>query len=147
MKTTTEIKNYLINTFTDFEGIKTVIVGSYDEVTERTLNDIQYPAIWVMYPFSRTKKWHADIPRWRWKIEALILKHAKIEDKATIQQNFDDCQHLGEYFISKLYADSYGSDGEWLFDDVDDVEEWQPKEQYGLDNCNGWLIPISFLTY
>lgn len=147
MRTQSEIENYLKTTFTDYIGIKTVIIGDYDDVTESVLNNMEYPALWVMSPFSRRRIWLADVARWKWEIEALILMHAKPDEKERIRQNFDDTQVLGEAFITKLYIDSVGSNGEdFIFDDVDNVGEWQPKTQMGNDNCNGYLIPISIIT-
>jgi hypothetical protein len=147
MRTHSEIENYFKDTFTNNHGIKTVIVGGYDKVIEATLNKIEYPALWIMSPFSRRRTWLADVPRWKWSIDGLILMFAEIGDDTKITQNFDDTQALGEAFISKLQYDADASFGQnFDFDDVDNVEEWQPKLQHGADNCNGWLIPFSIIT-
>jgi hypothetical protein len=147
MRTQSEIKQYFEETFTDYEGIKTVIVGGYDKVTEATLSNIEYPAIWIMSPFSRKPFIMAGMPRWKWSLDALVLMYAEQADEERIAQNFDDTQALGEIFIKKLYEDATESDSELFdFDDVENVEEWQPKQQYGTDNCNGWLIPITIIT-
>jgi hypothetical protein len=145
MRLISEIKAYFVKI--DVPGIETVIVGDTTMVNQSVLNNMVYPLLWVMYPFEREKLYNADVPKVRWNVELLVLKHAKPDETTVIEQNFDDCQVLGEALLSKMRADSKLDFGKsFAFDEVSDVKTWMPKEQYGMDNCNGWLIPLSFLT-
>jgi hypothetical protein len=147
MRLQSEIKQYFIDTFTNFGGIKMVIVGGVDKVNASMLNNIEYPAVWIMYPFSRRKILRGDYPAAQWKFEALVLLHAKPDDDEKIEQNFDVALEIGEAFLEKLYKDSQTSHGElFTFDTEGDVDDWQPKEHFSGDNCNGWLIPFKFTT-
>ena len=146
MRLQSQIKAYWL-TFKGQLGIKTVIVGDSDKVNAAVLNDMEYPLLWVMYPFEQGKNRNADVPKRRWKFEILVLKHAKPDEEERIAQNFDDTQIIGEAILQKLRDDSKADWGKTFeFDEINDTEMWQPKEQFGGDNCNGWLIPLSFLT-
>lgn len=127
------------------EDIGTIIVADYDEVSEAILQDMEYPLLWVLYPFDFKKVVDADIPKQRWSIEALVLQYAEPDDRPRIAQNFDDCQAIGERFLAKL-REQHGT-GIFEFDENDDTEEWKAKRQFGADNCNGWLIPFKILTH
>lgn len=140
-----EIKQYLIDTFTDFEGIKTVIVAGHKTVNDEFLNNAEYPLLWFMWPPQRKRIYNADWRKYQWSFDMYVLKHAKFDDDETIEQNFDDCQEIAQSVFLKLEEAAY-QEHIFEFDDTENTGEWLPKEQFGMDNCNGWYIPISIVT-
>ena len=143
--TAKEIHDYIIDTFTHFEGIKTVIVAGHKKVNDAFLNDAEYPLLWFMWPPQRKVIYAADIRKIRWSFDMYVLKHAQFDDEETTTQNYDDCQEIAEKVFEKLEIDAYVY-RDFEFDTTENTEEWLPKEQYGMDNCNGWYIPMSLVT-
>lgn len=143
--TSEEIKSYLVDTFTDFEDIKTVIVAGHQKVTDAFLNDAEYPLLWFMWPPQRKTIYDADIKKKKWSFDMYVLRHANFDDEEQINTNFDVCQVIAEMVLNKLEFDAYDL-RQFEFIEDENTGEWLPKEQYGNDNCNGWYIPLSIVT-
>ena len=143
--TQSEIKTYLIDTFTGFAGIETVIVAGHQKVTDNFLNNADYPLLWFMFPPQKKRIYHADMPKYKWSFDMYVLENAAFDDEQKTEQNFDACAEIAEMVFLQLQSDAYRL-RLFEFDDTENTNEWLPKEQYGSDNCNGWYIPISIVT-
>jgi hypothetical protein len=143
--TVESIKAYLLDNFIGFEGIETVVVDTSDKVNEAFLNNVDYPLLWFMFPPQRRRVYRGDIRVWKWTFDMYVLKNANPDDEPLIEANYTACSVLAEKVLEKLELDAYESH-DFDFDEVDNTEEWLPKSQYGGDNCNGWMIPLSIFT-
>lgn len=142
-----DLKTFIKDTIstTKFGDVKSIEIGNYEMITEKYLNDIAYPLVFFMFPPERQTIYLHDIRKVRWSFDVAVLMNAKFDDLERIESNQEETEKIAKRVFA-AFEDAAEDDNRIQFYETDNTEKWIPKEHFGGDNCNGWLIPMSIIT-